>query len=168
MLSKLKSPYVSLIGILGLLLLLMLFVLFTNSSKPVKMYYYFLNACGSCNETSEFKDKLHQILKDEIQNRKYELFTYNTFRSDKEYIEHCKKLGIEPLWNWPVMIIGDQVLYGDKAIEENVLQVFTSYRDWFGIVLPVGCGVVFLVLVAVIAYSRYLVINKNIKNATHP
>ena len=146
--------YAILIGSLVFLLLLTLFFLITNISKPVKMHYYFFNACGSCNETSEFKEQLYNILKDGTQDRTYQLLTYNVFRSEKEYEAQCTKLGIEVIRNWPVLIVGDQVLYGESAIRENVLQAFLSYRDGLTVFLYIGCSVVLLTLIAAIAYGR--------------
>ena len=128
MFAKIK-PSIAIISI-GTVLLLFLLVQLTQivePSSPVKIYLFYFNACASCNDENEFLDYLYGVLRDEAQNKPYKLYAYNVFKSDAYYLELCAKKGIQPKKDWPVMIIGDQALYGITQIEDNILQTFIRY-----------------------------------------
>lgn len=113
-----------------LLCFLSILILFGCSvkSEPVKLYYYYFNACGACNESEEFYDMADSVLEG-IDKSEYEIITVNTF---KESMPESLKLFLEANSikaedvSYPMLTSGNNYITGLENIEKNMRELLLS------------------------------------------
>ncbi len=116
-----------------LLCFLSLLIIFGCSvkSEPVKLYYYYFNACGACNESEKFYDMASSALKG-IDNSKYDIITVNTF---KETMPESLKLFLDANnmkaedISYPILVSGNNYIMGLENIEKNMQELLLSSID---------------------------------------
>ncbi len=100
-------------------------------SEPVKLYYYYFNACGACNESEKFYDMASSALKG-IDNSKYDIITVNTF---KETMPESLKLFLDDNnmkaedISYPILVSGNNYIMGLENIEKNMRELLLSSID---------------------------------------
>ncbi len=100
-------------------------------NEPVKLYYYYFNACGSCNESEKFYDMTSSALKG-IDNSQYTIITVNTF---KEAMPESLKLFLDANnmkaedISYPILVSGNDYIMGLENIEKNIRELLLSSID---------------------------------------
>lgn len=91
-------------------------------SKPVKLYYYYFNACGACDEGGKFLQTASSALKG-IESSKYDIIMINVFKeASPESLRLFLKsndLQAEDI-SYPMLISGNNYIMGLENIEKNM------------------------------------------------
>lgn len=120
-----KKRYVSL-----LLCFLSILTLFGCSvkSEPVKLYYYYFNACGACNESGKFYDMASSVLKG-IDSSEYEIITVNIFKEAMPeslmLFLKANNMKAEDI-SYPMLTSGNNYIMGLEDIEKNMRELLLS------------------------------------------
>lgn len=100
-------------------------------NEPTKLYYYYFNACGACNESEKFHEMASSALEG-IDNSNYTIITVNTF---KEAMPESLKLFLEANnmkaedISYPMLVSENSYIMGLENIEKNMRDMLLSSID---------------------------------------
>ncbi len=97
-----------------------------KAEESTTLYYFYEEVCATCDGTKEFYELYNRVISsEEKQQVQAEIITYNVFmESCKEtYAQMREELQIPDGTNLPVVIVNDQWISGETAIEEQLHDV---------------------------------------------
>lgn len=97
----------------------------SGKREPVRMYYYYFNACGSCNESGKFYEMASSELKG-IDSSDYEITTINIFKDSmpeslKLFLSD-NSLNIEDI-SYPMLTAGRNYIIGQDEIKLGIREL---------------------------------------------
>lgn len=97
----------------------------TIGKAPVKIYYFYENACGSCNAEGEFYNFFSETV-GHMTNEEYEIKTVNTFKDGNElYNQICEEQNVpEDERDNTMLFIGDSYIAKSDEIKRLLRVVF--------------------------------------------
>ncbi len=122
----------------GYVLLFLLTILFiagcSGKKEPVRMYYYYFNACGSCNESGKFYEMANAQLKG-IDSSDYEIITVNIFKDSmpeslKQFLSD-NSLRLEDI-SYPMLTSGKNYIMGQEEIKQGIRNLLKNQIDRSG------------------------------------
>lgn len=102
-----------------------------QKNEPVKLYYYYFNACGACNEGGKFYDMADSALKG-IDSSKYQIIAINVFKDTNpeplRLFLKDNKLDKEDI-SYPILVAGSNYIIGYENIERGIRELVQSRID---------------------------------------
>ncbi len=105
---------------------------FAGERDIVKIIYFYMNACGTCDPEAEFREMFNETVGSEKDSVKYEFEMYNTFNTYgmEKYSEYIKQNDLsEKEYYPPMVIIGESLFMGENEIKAHIKDAFIKERD---------------------------------------
>ena len=102
-------------------------------NKPrITIYYFYNNACGSCNEEGKFYDKFNAAIGTAKEGVELEFLCYNIFHTgdSSRFLDTCDKFNIPTDSRiTPMLIINGVVLTSETEIDSKLGTVFAAEKQ---------------------------------------
>ncbi len=103
-----------------------------DNNPSIRIAYFYLNACGSCNPEDEFYKKYNDLIGGADQDIEVKFKLFNTFKTygSEEFDKFCDMYNVpEGKRSTPLLFIEDVYLEGEKEINQNLKKVFLEVKQ---------------------------------------